>query len=126
MANSPCLPKRLSGIYGRYCTAASLYVRLRTTIEKIDHQSNKRIRASANFHHDSHGASIGDSTNCQCCHQCQAIFSKGRGGWLLAKHFYCFFDNYNVCSMDYQNHASDKKPTVQARASGTGVNNCTS
>uniref|UniRef100_A0A4Y0BEJ0 Uncharacterized protein n=1 Tax=Anopheles funestus TaxID=62324 RepID=A0A4Y0BEJ0_ANOFN len=35
------------------------------------------------------------------------FFSKGRAGWLFAKCFYCFSDNYNVCSMDYQNHAGD-------------------
>ncbi|XP_049298865.1 uncharacterized protein LOC125771829 isoform X1 [Anopheles funestus] len=33
--------------------------------------------------------------------------SKGRVGWLLAKYFYWFSDKYNVCSMDYQNHAGD-------------------
>uniref|UniRef100_A0A4Y0BI91 Uncharacterized protein n=1 Tax=Anopheles funestus TaxID=62324 RepID=A0A4Y0BI91_ANOFN len=37
----------------------------------------------------------------------EPFFSKGRAGWLFAKCFYCFSDNYNVCSVDYQNHASD-------------------
>uniref|UniRef100_A0A4Y0BIT7 Uncharacterized protein n=1 Tax=Anopheles funestus TaxID=62324 RepID=A0A4Y0BIT7_ANOFN len=37
----------------------------------------------------------------------EPFFSKGRAGWLFAKCFYCFSDNYNVCSMDYQNHVGD-------------------
>uniref|UniRef100_A0A182RLS4 Uncharacterized protein n=1 Tax=Anopheles funestus TaxID=62324 RepID=A0A182RLS4_ANOFN len=35
------------------------------------------------------------------------FFSKGRAGWLLAKYFCCFSDNYNICCIDYQNHLGD-------------------
>ncbi|XP_049298852.1 uncharacterized protein LOC125771824 isoform X2 [Anopheles funestus] len=112
MGNSPCLPKRLSGIYGRYCTAASVYARLRPPSKRSTTSQTREDELPPISTMKRMALASATARTVSAVINVKPFFSKGRAGWLFAKCFYCFSDNHNVCNIHYQNHASDNTAGV--------------